>query len=244
MSVSNHETGFMAARRIGVVVPARNEAVLMSACLEALAVAAEEVDVPVAICVVADHCTDSTVGLAHGSGVEFGLDLRVLEIRARSVGIARRAGMADLLARLGRRGTWLATTDADSTVPVDWLSGQVRYARSGFGAVAGTVEVTDWSRRGHTVQALAELAYGGPDRLHVHGANLSFRADSYERAGGFAAVDGDEDVALVAALIELGETVMWAHDLPVVTSSRRVARAPLGFATYLNNLEYGSGQSA
>ena len=223
--------------RIGVVVPAKNEAGLIMGCLDALATAAAEVEVPVALAVVLDDCTDATPALVAGAAAGLALDLHVTEIRASSVGAARRSGMGDTLARLGVVGTWLATTDADSVVPRDWLTRQLRYARAGANVVAGTVGVEDWSERPARVRRIAEGAYRDPDRRHVHGANLGVRAESYVGVGGFTAVDRDEDVALMAALARAGEPIVWADDLAVTTSSRRVSRAPAGFATYLDHLE-------
>jgi hypothetical protein len=224
-------------RCVGIVVPARNEAGLILDCLDALAVAAVGVAVPVALAVVVDDCTDAAPDLVGGAAVRLDLDLSMHEIRASSVGAARRLGMADMVGVLGVAGTWLATTDADSVVPPDWLARQLRYARAGATVVAGTVGVADWSERPAGVRRIAEGAYRGPNRRHVHGANLGMRAESYLGVGGFTTVDRDEDVALVAALSAAGEPIVWADDLAVTTSSRRVSRAPAGFATYLDGIE-------
>ena len=65
-------------------------------------------------------------------------------------GGARRRGRGRLLRR--RRGArpgaiWIATTDADTRVPPDWLALQLAAAdRAGADAVAGIVEVDDWQR--------------------------------------------------------------------------------------------------
>ena len=62
---------------------------------------------------------------------------------------------------------------------------------------------------------------------------------AYQSAGGFCDVVRDEDVGLVAAFARAGEKIVWATDLPVTTSSRRVGRAPAGFAAYLDRLAVG-----
>ena len=54
-----------------------------------------------------------------------------------------------------------------------------------------------------------------------------------EAAGEFAPVDCDEDRLLVAALRELGVAEARTALIPVLTSGRRVGRAPAGFAEYL-----------
>lgn len=220
--------------RIGVVVPVHDEEPTLAACLQALIVAAAAVDVPVAVAVVLDACTDRSVAVAS----EFGdRGVEVMAIEAKCVGRARAAGMTELLRRHGEPGTWLATTDGDSTVPHDWLSAQLRHAGHGARVVAGTVVVDDWAERSDIVRDRAQREYGAATHRHVHGANLSFAADAYRAAGGFAPVPCHEDVQLVESLRANGESIAWATDLPVVTSARRHARAPLGFASYLTSLE-------
>ena len=47
----------------------------------------------------------------------------------RNVGVARAVGFAEVIARESGRPAqqlWLTTTDADSTVPADWLAEQLR----------------------------------------------------------------------------------------------------------------------
>lgn len=227
-----HVSGF---DRIGVVVPVHDEEVTLSACLKALVVAADAVDVPVAVLVVLDACTDRSATVAREFG-ELGVD--VLAIDAKNVGSARAAGMTELLRRHGVAGTWLATTDGDSTVPSDWFDVQLRHAAHGARVVAGTVAVDDWEGRSDVIQELAQREYAATHG-HVHGANLSFGAGAYRAVGGFAPVRCHEDVQLVEALRANGEPIAWATDLPVVTSARRQARAPLGFASYLTSLEFG-----
>jgi imidazolonepropionase-like amidohydrolase len=54
--------------------------------------------------------------------------------------------------------------------------------------------------------------------------------------GGFAALSLAEDHALVRAAHEAGVRVVYATDVPVVTSARPVARAAGGFSRYLHRL--------
>jgi hypothetical protein len=127
--------------------------------------------------------------------------------------------------------------------------------------VAGTIQVTDWSnyhpqtraqfleRYNATATAPARLPQGAglplaagthspePGHPHVHGANLGFRASAYLLAGGFPAVPTAEDHAIVDALTAQGGRVLRTRALPVTTSARREARAPLGFGHYLAALD-------
>jgi glycosyltransferase involved in cell wall biosynthesis len=224
-------------QRIGVCVPARNEAAGVVACLRALSQAAAQVHCPVTVIVVADACTDDTAGRAQWAAVATGLTVQVLQLQARSVGVARAAGLAALIEELGVAGSWLATTDADSTVPVGWLAGQLRHRRDGADLVVGTVTVTDWSAHPGQLRSYLLDAYGrhaAGRHGHIHGANLGFSAAAYQRLGGFAPVLAHEDVMLVDAAHRHGMSVSWAEDIPVTTSARLVGRTPAGFAHYLS----------
>lgn len=190
--------------------------------------------------VVADACSDRTALAARRGGAT------VVTIEARNVGTARAAGVREVLRRTGHLDpldVWLATTDADTLVPPCWLREQARYASHGWDAVAGTIRVVDWSRYQPGMRTLFNKRYGsgtGP-HPHVHGANLGFRAAAYLRAGGFPDVPTGEDRALVAALTATGSRVRRTRALIVVTSARRVARAPHGLSSYLTELEAEEG---
>lgn len=222
-----------------VVVPAHNEAAGISDCLRAVAAASLPVaraGVPVEVVVVADSCTDATADIARAAGVH------VLEVQAGSVGAARATGCAQALRVLDgllRQSSWLAMTDADSIVPRDWLSAQVRIAAAGYQAAAGLV-CLDGTSPTHVAQrwdAAYEVSRAS-SWLHdrVHGANLGVRADAYRRVGGFDAVSAHEDVRLVRRLQATGCPVAWP-DRPVVTTSARMCgRAAAGLAADLRRL--------
>jgi glycosyltransferase involved in cell wall biosynthesis len=218
---------------IGVVVPAHNEQELLPACVSALLAAAAAVGITVEVLVVLDACTDDSALAAFPAAT--------LSVDARSVGQARRDGFARLLQGrpdgVSDNQTWLATTDADTIVPVDWLVRMLAHAAAGWTVIAGTVRVTDWT--GHSELVRSHWLADHEDRdhhQHVHGANLGFRGDAYRLVGGMPSVALSEDVALVSALEAAGERIFRAGDLPVVTSARREGRAVGGFATYLCEL--------
>ena len=225
--------------RVGVVIPAHNEQDLLPACLAAVLTAARGVTLPVDVVVVLDACTDNSARTAAAfSRPDLpGVTLTTMSVSHRSVGAARRDGAAELLREHHDASMWLATTDADSTVPEQWLYAQLQHARAGATVVAGTVAVADWGEHPAAVRCRAERDYtaAGAHR-HIHGANLSFTAAAYLRAGGFPSRPFDEDVGLLRAFLDNGETVVWAQDLAVITSARRTARAPYGFSSYLRGL--------
>lgn len=214
---------------IGVLVPAHNEEALVGDCLRSIQHAARHSALegePVEILVALDSCSDDTAAICHALGV------RTVALEARCVGQARRAA-ADLLLQSGAR--WLASTDADSRVPPDWLAAQLACGADVF---CGTVRVSDWLDFAPRVRAafLAGEHYedGHP---HVHGANLGLRADAYRAVGGFPALAAHEDHGLLHALERHGYAIARHAHPAVATSARRDARARHGFGDYLLGIE-------
>jgi glycosyltransferase involved in cell wall biosynthesis len=223
---------------IAVVVPAHNEEVLLPAALDALAVAGRHPDlagVRITTVVVADSCRDLTAEIAARAGAV------VVPTRSRNPGRARAIGVERALRELGAPAdrTWIAVTDADSTVPADWLAYHHARAAEGWDAVVGTVEIPPCAlsaphRLGYEATRPAQgIAWHHP---HVHGANLGVRARAYRGVGGFRPLDVGEDRALVAALDRHGHRVLRTPDCPVLTSARLRARAHGGFADHLATL--------
>jgi glycosyltransferase involved in cell wall biosynthesis len=224
-------------RAVGVIVPAHNEQQLLPSCLASVRRAARAIGgTPVHLVVVADACRDRTAQVARRGGAA------VVTIGARSVGAARAAGVRTVLRRtrhLDPAEIWLATTDADTIVPACWLRRQLRHAGQGWDAVAGTVQVADWSGYRPAVRAAFRERYAAALGSHppVHGANLGFRAAAYLKAGGFPDAPTAEDHVLVAALTLAGGRVLRSPGVSVVTSARHEARAPHGFGHYLAELD-------
>ncbi len=101
------------------------------------------------------------------------------------VGTTRAIGARLALAKTGSRPdeTWIANTDADSQVPINWITAMVGEADHGAHLVLGTVIPGDdtspaarrrWMAHHHLVE-------GHP---YIHGANFSIRADAYRSLGG------------------------------------------------------------
>jgi hypothetical protein len=203
--------------------------------------------VPCLLAIVLDSCTDGTADVVRDwMRQQEGQPPLMVTTQSASVGAARRIGCSVLLGewvRLDRRGLWLATTDADSEVPSDWLAVQTSRHDAGYDLWAGRVAVVDWSSR--TVRTAQEwhLRYEA-ETAPIHGANLGCNAAVYLEAGGFPAVRTGEDHALHRAVTAGGGAVCYDHLAPVTTSARRRARAPLGFSHHLSSLESKEGISA
>lgn len=186
-------------RGVAVIVPARDEQEMLGTCLDGIESAAWRVrqqGLEVLALAVADACTDATRAVARGRGIS------CLTVNRRNVGAARAAGAAHALDALARRGitpaeTLLLHVDADSVIPSDWITRHVEAARA-QDAVIG--------------------------RVAVRGVNLGVRGDAYLRVEGFPALATAEDRALIDALRTTGESVAFADDIIVHTSTRVAAQ--------------------
>ena len=220
---------------IGVIVPAHNEGILVTACLHSIMKACVDPRLdnePVKVFVVLDSCTDGTEAIADAMGAY------TLTTSARNVGIARAAGAK---AAIDAGARWLAFTDCDSLVAADWLSLQLAEHAQGADAVCGTVHVGDWGRYGDKMQLHFASTYTDVDgHRHIHGANLGVSAGAYQRAGGFEPLATSEDVALVAALEKTGATIAWSSAPRVMTSARHDFRASGGFGATLQRIHQES----
>ncbi len=222
---------------IAVLIPARNEEALLPRCLRSVERARARLPLGITsdLIVVADCCHDRTQILAEALIGTAGI---VAATAAGSVGHAR-ALAAQLALRRSAvlpRSCWLANTDADCEVPEDWLLSQLQLAECGYAAVAGIVDVEDFSEHEAVVAERFRRTYlidADGTHPHVHGANLGIRADAYAHAGGWSDLLTAEDHDLWQRLQRAGAAHLSTAALRVVTSGRRQGRAPSGFADAL-----------
>jgi hypothetical protein len=229
---------------VGVVVPVHNEQESLGSAFAALTHAFEQLNrwkLFLRAAVVLDACSDVSEALScEWQGAlaqrQSPLKVTVVSCAAKNVGSARALGCGVLLAewsRIDPSRIWLATTDADSRVPKDWLATQVVQHESGVDHWSGRVSVADWSEHLDETRLRWQDEYGRENQP-IHGANLGFNAAAYLSAGGFEPLETGEDRALHRALIAHGACSYFDSANPVVTSARRRARAPLGFAHALD----------
>ena len=233
--------------RVEVVMPAHDEERHIEHALHALQAAARALaerrpSVAVGITVVLDHCTDGSADIAARIAAADGR-FTVLHQTFRNAGASRAAGVAAALGRTrpgvehtSPESVWLASTDADSRVPENWLWRQLELADAGWDVVLGSVEPDP---RGMDPEVLRtwRIRHPAEERHpHVYGANLGVRASAYRLAGGFPEIPSSEDRALVGRLRRRGFAVVSTDTIRVMTSGRTSARAPHGFGAYLRTL--------
>ena len=224
-------------RHIAVLIPARDEELLLPRCLAS--VQAARLLLPQwytsDVVVISDRSVDRTREIAEEI---LGPSGAVVCTGAGVVGTARALAATVALKRFQgvAEHCWFANTDADCEVPPYWLVDQLRIASRGVHAVAGTVDVRDFSEHlPHVYLRFRETYTIATDGTHphVHGANLGVRADAYLRAGGWAGLATAEDHDLWGRLLTSGHARVSDATLQVITSGRRSGRAPLGFANAL-----------
>ena len=222
----------MTVRHLVIAVPARDEEPTLAACLRSLGRARERVAVPSTVVVVLDSCTDGSADVLRRF-----TDVIAAERTHGNVGLSRADAVAIGLGSVPTppEQTWLAFTDADSTVAPGWLGEHLAAARTAdayVGAVVPRLGDLDAPRR----RAWRRSHGPGATIGHVHGANLGVRASAYAAVGGFRPLAVGEDVDLVERLRAAGHVVAADDAHPVRTSSRLVGRAPDGYAGYLRDL--------
>ena len=240
-----------------VVVPARDEAVRVAACLEALA--AQEGLAPSAweVLLVLDECSDNTAEVAlEVAGRNPSLTLHLLPGPGLGSGAARGTGMDAACARLlsvNRPTALIASTDADSWVAADWLARQVDLAREGARAIGGRIQLCPVESAtlpaevlaGHAERAqtrfrrvLSECSH--PEAVNDHwqfsGASMSVTAETYAKVGGLADYYHSEDEQLERALAAHAVPIHRHLDVRVTTSARFDGRAINGLADVLRDL--------
>ena len=125
-----------------ILIPARNEEVLLARCLTSIVKACSRLPPSVTydIVIAVDCSTDRTLEIARSMTAAIGA---VVSTQAGVVGetraLAARVALERYAGPLNR--CWLANTDADCIVPQNWLLDQLSFASADLDAFAGIVEV-------------------------------------------------------------------------------------------------------
>ncbi|WP_445149662.1 glucosyl-3-phosphoglycerate synthase [Baekduia sp. Peel2402] len=229
--------------RAVVVIPARDEAQRVGACLRALAaqrgIAPEQL---ASVILVLDRCTDDTEAVARAVAAETGLSLRVEHCLGAGVGAARRHGMELACLILGDDGL-IATTDADTEVAPDWLAVQLALVAQGADAIGGRIELDPdeaaalppdalarRERRAHARMRIVADDDPGAEHHFFSGASLGVTARAYRAVGGLEPRAALEDEAFAARLTAAGLRIVRSDAVRVRTSGRTDGRAGRGLA--------------
>jgi glucosyl-3-phosphoglycerate synthase len=246
-----------------VVVPARDEAERIEACLRSLATQDGVAHERYELIVVLDGCRDAT----REKVLAFGARERTLKLRVvvlaepEGVGRARRRGMdlaCERLLALGKGEGLIASTDADSVVAPDWLSAQLALVNGGAEAIGGLIELDGHEAAQLTPAAVREREGRADERLRAvlsleraeivehhqfSGASLALTAQAYMRCGGLPVRAALEDEALEQELRARGIAIHRSRSVRVKTSARTGGRAPRGLAQDLARADWRARRS-
>jgi cellulose synthase/poly-beta-1,6-N-acetylglucosamine synthase-like glycosyltransferase len=221
---------------VSVVVPARNEAAHIEACLRSILAndyPAERFEVVV----VDDQSTDGTGArvrqlqarqrqavMAGMAGLEAPEWLRLLTLTAAEAPAHAHKKHALERGIAAARGDLLLTTDADTVVPKQWLRTMVSCFDEATGLVAGPVLLRAGARPFDQMQALEFLglvavgagAIGLGHPILCSGANLAYRRQVFDQVGGYRDLlhrtSGDDDLFLQKVATETAWQVRFCAD--------------------------------
>lgn len=212
---------------ISVVIPALNEESLLGRCLESLF--SQVCFFNYEVIVVDNGSTDHTVEIANRFGA------KVIREERRGIGWARAIGFAQA------RGDIIASTDADTVVPNDWL---VRFARlfreypdvvgvgGGFVYIDGPLGVRLLGRLANILTPIISILL--PQLWSFSGFNFAVRRKTYLDSGGFRTdMTYGEDWDLGKRIGRLGRVVI-DYKSRVKTSGRASERDILCIRRIIN----------
>ena len=126
----------------------------------------------------------------------------------------------------------LLSTDADSYVPLDWITKHYERIRAGCAASIGSVEL-------HTQAPKAKSFLRALDPIKdqaVFEQNMAFDAKKFARVGGFPDLSEREGPGALRRLKEAGYFVAHAYQPVVITSDRVSHRVKNGLSSMIQQL--------
>lgn len=216
---------------ISIVIPAYNEEKQISSCLDALV--KQSTARKFEVIVVDNNSSDKTVKVANRYNGK--LNLRVISEKQKGRGSARYAGFNKA------SGTIILSTDADASVPENWIE-RIMSAfenETGVLAVTGTCKITDSSFLTNAlfnyfqpaVMRVYKIFFG---HYWLSGFNFAIRRSTYIETGGFDhKLNTQEDVDLSFRVSKVGR-IKFIPDLCVTVSGRRYQKGLIsGIVPYI-----------
>ena len=244
----------VAAPRVVVAIPVKDEVERIGLCLESLMLQVDVAFEEVAVVLLLNNCTDGTAEQVRefAPQLPFRIELHVVTLPTShaNAGWARKLAM-DAAERLVASDGLILTTDADTQAHEEWIASNLREIEAGHDAVAGYVMADpielmqlppailergslEWEYQ----QLAAELdARADPephDAWPRHnqncGASAAVTAAAYRAIGGLPPRPVGEDRALFEMLRRMDGRIRHSLEVQVVTSARTDGRASGGLA--------------
>ena len=214
--------------RISVIVPCRNEAANIGACIRALLKQRYPADL-LEIIVVDDHSADRTADIARSFSAQGVRLLRLSDtiphLQGKKAAISQGVAMST--------GTVIFTTDADCIVPVNWvrsMSGCRKASDAAF--VSGPVMFRGDHSPLDIFQTLDFLSLQGITAASVsagfhgmsNGANLGFTREAFDTVGGFEGIDhiasGDDMLLMQKIQQQLPGRIAYCRSKDAIVQTR------------------------
>lgn len=248
--------------RLSVIVPAKNEALLIINTLDALRFQVDDAGQAVdpnsyEILVLANNCTDNTYQICldyKDKYPDFRLAVERIDIPQpfAHIGTVRRllmdAACKRLLDTAGQRGI-IVSTDADSEVDSTWIYHILMEMDKGVDVVGGRIlprNTPELSRLHHlrdvkyrflTSRLESELDpcrnNPWPRHFQCYGPSLAVTCELYERAGRLPVIPFLEDEEFRKALKRVDAKIRHSPKVRIFTSSRFDGRVDFGFSVQL-----------
>jgi len=248
--------------RLSVIVPAKNEELLITSTLEALRLQTDDAGRPIdpniyEILVLANNCTDNTYQLCleyKNKYPNFRIAVKSIDIPQAfaHIGTVRRllmdAACKRLLDTAGHRGI-IVSTDADSEVDSTWIFHILMEMDKGVDVVGGRIlprntpklsrlhHLRDVKYRFLTSRLESELDpcrnNPWPRHFQCYGPSLAVTCELYERAGRLPVIPFLEDEEFRKALKRVDARIRHSPKVKIFTSSRFDGRVDFGFSVQL-----------
>lgn len=221
--------------KISVVIPAYNEEKSISSTLESLS--AQVTKFPFEVILVDNNSTDKTIEVAKKYDKK--MDLVIISETKKGRGQARKTGFAHA------NGEIIASTDADTTVPTDWVESIGNF----FTRYPDEICITALCQYPSKKISIRLFNYILPiiyrlfglilGHYWLSGFSFAIRKDAYFKAGEFnSTLDAQEDSELSSRVSKLGKV----HYLPALTvnsSARRFNNGLIkGLVPYVKTFFY------
>lgn len=244
----------IAASRLCVCVPARNEAERLPRLVDAIAAQDWPGVIPVAIGV--NNTTDDSLDVLDRCAATYAgrlaIDVSAITFAPHDAhaGSARRFAMDRGAALLGHdHRAILVSTDADARPPRGWLSAIAAAVARGADVVGGRLEIDPeeplpepaarlrqaldryWAQVRAIEDAIDPVAWDPQPRHGDHtGASVAITVGAYQACGGVPLIASGEDCAMVMAAVAHGARLTHPPDVWVNVSPRCIGRAQNGMA--------------
>ena len=216
--------------QVSIVIPAYNEERYLAQCL--ISLASQKTSINYEVIVVDNNSDDLTIEVAQSFKNK--LNLRVVREINQGRGAARARGFNEAL------GMIILSTDADTSLPADWVETLVRPIKGEIIATTTSCKINDGAKHTNTFfnfyqptsMVWYKFLFG---YFWLNGFSFGILKSAYERSGGFnPKLQAQEDIDLSLKVAKIGKVKF--INKPVTFSGRRFKQGLIpGLYQYLHS---------